>query len=105
MPRGKRFVLRYRKAIASPAVLPVFSEDASDGIIRIVTFDIPERERKKRAVLRECLKMIGFRPLQKSVWMGGAPLPEDLLKYLHERGIFRYMHIVSIREKGTIEGE
>lgn len=100
---GKRLLGKYRKTIASSAAPPVFSEDESDGTVRIVTFDIPERERKKRDVLRECLKMIGFRQLQKSVWMGSTPLPEDLLAYLNERDTLRYVHIVSIREKGTIE--
>lgn len=104
-PRGRRLVLRYRKAITSPAVVPVFSEGEPDGIVRIVTFDIPERERRKRDVLRECLKMINFRLLQKSVWVGDVPLPEDLVRYLHERDIFRYLHVVSIRERGTMEEE
>lgn len=41
----------------------------SDGRVRVLVFDIPERERKKRDRLRCHLRLLGFKPVQKSVWI------------------------------------
>ena len=38
----------------------------NDGVARIVCFDIPERERKKRRWIREELLGLGYQPLQKA---------------------------------------
>jgi len=35
----------------------------------LVVFDVPERERKKRAFLRQLLKQLGFYPYQQSVYV------------------------------------
>lgn len=102
MRPGRRAVVRHRKLALEANARTVFSKRAGDGVIRIVTFDVPERERKKRNVLRECLKMVGFRQLQKSVWVGSSPLPEDLIRYLEERNILDYVHIASLSEHGTV---
>ena len=101
---GRRTLVEYRiKADAMEERMPLFSKSKDDGITRIVTFDIPERERKKRDILRDCLREVGFRQLQKSVWIGTAPIPEDFIHHLKNRGIFRYTHIASINKTGTIE--
>lgn len=52
----------------------------------IIIFDIPEVVKKKRDWLRQELVCLGFVMLQKSVWFGPAPLPQefiDSLKTLH----------------------
>lgn len=59
----------------------------------IVSFDIPERHRKKRDWLRVELRNLGFEMLQRSVWFGRAPLPEDFihrLKILHILGFIKF---------------
>ena len=40
-----------------------------DGLWRVVTFDIPEDEKRGRMALAEKLKEIGFYPMQKSVFI------------------------------------
>lgn len=40
-----------------------------DGIWRLVMFDIPERKRQARDALRDKLKELGFKELQKSVFI------------------------------------
>jgi len=40
-----------------------------DGMWRFVIFDIPEKQRAARDVLRDKLKEIGFIKIQKSVWV------------------------------------
>lgn len=47
-----------------------------DGYWRIVIFDIPERKRKFRDLFRRTIKEIGFRQVQRSVWI----CPYDYLK-------------------------
>ena len=74
-----------------------------DGISRIVTFDIPEKQRKKRRWIREELLELGYQPLQKSVWLGFSPLPEDFFKDLDLLSLKKHIHIFSIEKKGKID--
>jgi phenylacetic acid degradation operon negative regulatory protein len=47
---------------------------------RVVIFDIPEKERSQRDFLRKQLKWLGFKELQKSVWI----FPYDIKKETEE---------------------
>ena len=74
-----------------------------DGIIRIITFDIPEKERSKRNWLRTLLLNCGYRTLQKSVYIGMRPLPDTCIREIDHLGISKYIHIAAIHKKGTLE--
>lgn len=74
----------------------------SDGIARLVIFDIPEQQRRKRDVIRAELVAFHFRQLQKSVWIGTCPLPEEFITLIDNLELNGNIHIFSIREKGTI---
>lgn len=80
------------------------ARSASDGITRIVAFDIPERERGKRDTIRAELVACDFRQLQKSVWIGECPLPQDFVRLLDDLNLAGKVHVFSVREKGTIDG-
>ena len=67
-----------------------------DGKIRLVVFDVPEKERGKRDWLRTRLLTCEYSPFQKSVWMGTRPLPKELLDELRSRGLSRYVHVVGL---------
>jgi len=71
--------------------------------ITSVAFDIPERERRKRKWLRDCLKLFDFSCLQKSVWIGKRQLPEEFIHALRERDLLKYVQIFAISRAGTIE--
>lgn len=73
-----------------------------DGITRLVIFDIPEYERKKRTAVRVELFAHGFRQLQKSVWIGTAPLSKDFIHLLDELELYNKVHIFSVRSEGTL---
>ena len=88
------------KRLQTDVIMPV---PASDGISRIVIFDIPERERKKRDAIRAELIACNFTRLQKSVWIGSNPLPEDFLLFADDLRLKGKLHIFSIREHGTIQ--
>lgn len=72
-----------------------------DGLMRIITFDIPEKERGKRNWLRVQLTSFGYRVLHKSVWVGKRPIPKAVIKKLGELHLLPYIHIVTI-EKGRM---
>lgn len=73
-----------------------------DGQWRIIIFDIPERMRVKRNILRDALKRIGFIKLQHSVWV----YPHDVsdLLILIRKDLSLYRHVLYILAD-TIERE
>lgn len=93
--KGKKSLAKHPKHVESSSV-------RKDGITRLVIFDIPERERRKRDLLRVELLCCKFRQLQKSVWIGEYPLPEDFILLLDSLHLERNVHIFSIREEGTL---
>lgn len=92
---GKRWIkLAYK---------PIPQLPEKDGIQRLVIFDVPEHERRKRDTLRAELVSYDFRQLQKSVWVGYNPLPEGFLKTLDSLHLGEKVHIFSVQHKGTLE--
>lgn len=89
---------------AGPAPLPKNKHILAkkDGKLRIVIFDVPERDRRKRDWLRTQLLACDFKPLQKSVWTGTRPLPEALIEEIDALDLSTHVHIMSIGEKGTL---
>ena len=74
----------------------------SDGVARLVIFDIPEQERNKRDAIRAELVGCQFKQLQKSVWIGYCPLPEDFITLIDPLDRNGKIHISSVRDQGTI---
>ncbi|MEK7075111.1 MAG: hypothetical protein AAB968_05085 [Patescibacteria group bacterium] len=91
---GKQYLERERTEVLRCA--------KEDGIGRLVIFDIPEQERKKRDRIRSELIYADFKQLQKSVWIGYRPLPQDFLHLLDELYLKGKVHIFSIQNEGTI---
>lgn len=72
-----------------------------DGVVRLVIFDIPEQERKKREWLRLELMACDYKLLQKSVWVGYRPLPKIIFEALEYLNLRPHVHVFSIRHGGT----
>lgn len=53
----------------------------------LLIYDIPETRKKERDWFRRQLKNFDFIMIQKSVWVGPSPLPEDFLIYLKRIGL------------------
>lgn len=70
--------------------------------LKIVLFDIPEKESAHRAWLREVLKNLKFTMLQKSVWVGNSSLPEEFMNDLRARGIDKFVEILAVTKSGTL---
>lgn len=73
-----------------------------DGKKRLVCFDIPERERDKRRWLRGELIALGYRPLQKSVWIGETPLPQEFIEDLDALALRTHVHVIPVVADGTL---
>jgi len=69
-----------------------------DKKIRVVVFDIPEKKKHYREWLRAELGLLLFRPLQKSVYIGKYPIPDDLYKEIVRNGLFDEVHIFTINK-------
>lgn len=65
-----------------------------DGKWRMVIFDIPEDKRKVRNILRSRLKMWGFEPWQKSVWVSKKNLTNKLRSLVKELGIEQWVLVI-----------
>lgn len=70
---------------------------------KIIAFDIPETERKKRRWLRSVLCSMEFEMIQKSVWAGRVVIPEDFISDLKELNIIDKVEIFTINKLGSLE--
>lgn len=82
---------------------PVDYDRAESKELKIITFDVPERYKRKRAWLREALRFLGFTMLQKSVWVGKRALPEEFLKDLQDLGLVSYVEIFVVTKAGSLK--
>ncbi len=69
----------------------------------IVTFDVPERERRKRDWLRAVLKGLGFTMVHKSVWVGEVRIPRQLLEDLRDFRIAEFIEIFAVTKSGSLQ--
>lgn len=72
------------------------------NVFTIVTFDVPEKERRKRAWLREVLRNCGFNRIQQSVWIGKVKVPEQFLKDLERLKLVEAVEIFEITKTGSL---
>ena len=69
----------------------------------LVTFDIPEKQRRRRAWLRSVLKNLEFGMLHKSVWLGKKRIPKSLIDDLKKFRLVGFVEILEISKQGTIK--
>lgn len=71
-----------------------------DGKWRIVVFDIPEKKRVVRDILRGRLKLWGFTNWQKSVWATKKNLTNKLRNLIKELGIEEWVLVIESENTG-----
>ena len=69
-----------------------------DKKLRLVVFDIPEKDKYLREWIRGELGLLLFKRLQKSVYIGKYSIPDDLYQDLIKNDIFQNVHIFTIDE-------
>lgn len=99
--KGRRILqkLRRRKQNAFPQ--SVYTTQPG-SLWYVVIFDIPEKERRKRAWLRSALQHLKFKMIQKSVWVGKTKLPKEFLEDLTMLKLLTYVHIFAIHKLGSL---
>lgn len=95
----KQLLIRLKKAL--PPVSKYNPKKANEW--KIIVFDIPEEEKRKRNWLRLVLKHLDFDKLQRSVWIGKAALPQTFLEDLQKLNMLDYVEILAITKSGSIK--
>ncbi len=81
----KKKHIRIQKRQYLHSFISNFKKDAPKNLLLI--YDIPERRKKERDWFRRQLKNYDFIMIQRSVWIGPSPLPENFLSYLKRIGL------------------
>jgi CRISPR-associated endonuclease Cas2 len=71
-----------KKAFYHTTFVSPFMEDSPKNLI--VMYDIPHNLKKERDWFRRHLIRFGYVMIQKSIWVGPSPFPENFLDYLKE---------------------
>lgn len=103
--RGRRY---WRITMAGRAALTKPRHSIShrpNGQKHLVCFDIPERDRAKRRWLRGELVACGYHQLQKSVWIGKTPLPQEFITALDTLGLHGRVHLLRVESEGTLRSK
>jgi DNA-binding transcriptional regulator PaaX len=77
-------------------------EPEVNNVFTIVAFDVPESQRRKRVWLRSVLRNLGFRMLQKSLWLGKVKIPKKFIDDLYRLGLVDYIEIFEIKKAGSL---
>lgn len=102
-PRGVKKLGHFAmKKYSDTPPRPIYPKEKGREVI-LIMFDIPERQKHKRAWLRRTLEMLEFRILQKSVWIGTTKIPGLFLDDLKQYGILPYVEILAITKSGTLK--
>mgnify|MGYP001594953157 CR=1 FL=1 len=68
----------------------------------IISFDIPEKLRRKRNWLREVIKNLDFKMVHQSVWVGKTKIPKEMINALEDLKILEFVEIFEISKQGTL---
>lgn len=68
----------------------------------IVIYDIPETMRKERDWLRGELRLLGFKQIQLSVWLGPSPLPKIFIKSMNNLNILKFLNFFKVKEEDIV---
>lgn len=93
---------RKRLATLKTVQTKYYKKEPSGGAI-IVSFDIPEKLRRKRNWLREVIQNLGFQMVHKSVWIGKVKIPKELVFDLEKKNMLDFVEIFEVSKTGSLE--
>jgi predicted transcriptional regulator len=76
---------------------------AKDGIWKLVIFDIPEKHKYVRSVLRGKLKQLHFKKWQNSIWVSPYELSSEIEKELDDLGKKFFVRLIKTTQINHIE--
>jgi len=98
--RGKEKLSKLKEIKMLPRIS--YRKEVSNQFTMVI-FDIPEKDKRKRAWLRQALREMEFKMIQKSVWMGKAKLPRDFLDDLHRLDLINSVEIFEALKMGSLK--
>lgn len=90
-PLGKEKVLKIKYKI-------VPKKKRKDGKWLMIIFDIPEKKRHLRDLLREHLILLGYQMLQKSIWICPYEVSKETEEFLRFHSLDPYVRLFLIEE-------
>lgn len=94
---GRKKVLRY-----NIEALTIQKTPELDGLIRVIIFDIPEKQKAAREILRRKLKECGLKQLQKSVFVTPYECREEITFLKNALEISPYVTYILAKEVSDI---
>lgn len=94
-----------RSDVSTPTATDTGSATATrsnSSDLMIVLYDIPESRRPERDWLRRELQWLGFEMKQQSVWIGPAPLPQELIQALKRLQLIRFCNFFRVKKEEII---
>lgn len=98
--KGRKRVLLY-----NAENLSLQTKNTNDGFTRVVIFDIPEKQKVAREILRKKLKEAHFAQLQKSVFVTTAECKDAIDALRHMLGIAPYVNYILAKEVSNVTVE
>ncbi|NQU82499.1 MAG: hypothetical protein HQ539_00935 [Parcubacteria group bacterium] len=89
--KGKEIVLYIRDRYS-------ILKEPWDGKLRIVVFDIPEKRRYWRIVIRQELLLFQYEQIQKSVYIGKFPIAKLFCEEIEKAGLGKNIFIFTVDE-------
>lgn len=80
-------------------IVPFMAEELSGRAYLMVIFDIPEDRFNTRRKFRQVLKEWNFRQVQKSVWVTGKDLKEEVIEIINEMQLAKYVQVYECARK------
>ena len=78
-----------------------YRKEISDKVT-IISYDLPVAFNKERNTLRDLLRLLGFKLIHKSVWVGKVKLPKQFILALEKLGIIKFVEILEVTKSGSL---
>jgi len=93
-PKGSKKVLKIKYKM-------IEKKKRKDGKWQMIIFDIPEKKRFLRDLLREHLYFLGYKILQKSIWVSPYDVFKETEEFLRRYSLDRFAKLFLIEEIET----
>ena len=70
-----------------------------DGSWRFVIFDLPEKYKVKRNILRDKLYELGFGQMQKSIYISPFDFVKDMIEFLQNQKLLGYAYVLTAKHQ------
>lgn len=73
-------------------------QPVKDGVWKVIVFDIPEKQKKVRIILRGKLKQLHFKKWQNSIWVSPYSLSAEIENEINALGEKFFIRLIKTKE-------